>query len=94
MSLNGLAYKFESVSALTGAGCRYSPDAFAPSSAFHAASALGDAAVYDNNAYGLFGNLFFEFRDTLNVKLFCCGCHILSTSLPTKLLSDKVEVLP
>lgn len=57
MSLNRLTYKFESISALTGAGRRYGTDAFAPGSAPFASRTLGDAAVYDNKAYGLLSKI-------------------------------------
>ncbi len=35
----------------------------------------------------------FEFRDTLNVKLFCSGSQVLSSSLLTRLISDKSHTL-
>lgn len=57
MSLNRLTYEFESVSALTGAGGQYRPDAFAPGSALFASRALSDVAVYDNKAYGLLSEI-------------------------------------
>jgi len=57
MSLDRLIYKVKRTSALAGTGSQYSPDAFAPSSAFFAASALCDMAVYDNKAYCLLSHI-------------------------------------
>jgi len=61
MRLNRLTYKFEGISALTGTGGQYGPDAFAPSSTLFASRALGNIAVYNNKAYGLFGQIIGRF---------------------------------
>ena len=60
--MNRLTYKFESVSALTGAGGQYGPDAFAPGSAPFASRTLGNVAVYDNKAYGLLSEIIGRFN--------------------------------
>ena len=57
MRLDRLAYKIESISALAGTGCQYSPDAFAPSPAVFAASALCNVAVYNNKPNSLFSEI-------------------------------------
>ena len=39
--------------------------------------------------FNKFSNLFFKFRDAANIELFCFSSQVLSSSLPTRLLSDK-----
>ncbi len=54
VGVDGLAKVVEHGSVLLGACGDRSPDAFAPSLAAPASGALGDAAVDDDEAYGLF----------------------------------------
>jgi len=78
MRLDRLAYKFESISALAGTGCQYSPDAFAPKPAVFATSALCNIAVYNNKPNSLFS----EIIGRLNT--WCCDKSEISFTVFTK----------
>jgi hypothetical protein len=43
--------------------------------------------------FNKFSNLFFKFRDAANIELFCFSSQVSSSSLPTRLLSDKFRAL-
>jgi hypothetical protein len=43
--------------------------------------------------FNKFSNLFFKFRNAANIELFCFSSQVLSSSLPTRLLSDKYRAL-
>jgi hypothetical protein len=53
---------------------------------------LSDLIRQQSHLFGQFGNLFFKFRDTLNVKLFFFGSHVSSLKHLLQILSDNCGV--
>ena len=59
----------------------------------HLVSKLGNLFFKSSNALIALFELLLKFSNVLNIELFCFGSQILSSSLPTRLLSDKFRNL-